>query len=479
MKILYSAKTDVGMVRTENQDAYGIDIVKDFFVVCDGMGGGAVGDFASRSAVEVILKSFVMLDKWQIKTITGNKLKGIDADIFRSIASIMLANRYLNNLTLKYPKLLGMGTTVVAARFEVETSLLHVYHTGDSRLYRIRDGVIDLLTKDHSKVNELIDAGKMQENEVATTEIQSMIIRALGTGSTVRVDYRAYFAKPEDFYIMCSDGLNSEISDAVIKNVVETNKDNLSTIVAELIRAANSAGGKDNTTVIALKVEDDGQLFAGPHNYVSNNYGGNVVTISDSGSEQYLFEDRLLSKFSKCFNIKVPKSAKAIRVFTNPVFISFLIVAIVFCVILTFSYYGKEVEKDFSKLTGNISGLKLDVRRVRSERVDLIMSAADRISRLELLQETIKQKNKYTSPLPNVQILIEEKTGLNKFVGISGESPLEIKLPKGDYTMTLSYSGYKMLDGDYNLVNSVNLVLELSEKLKFETVIMLQEKAKE
>ena len=128
----------------------------------------------------------------------------------------MLANRLLHNLTLKYPKLAGMGTTAVAARFERETGLMHIYHTGDSRIYRIRSGIIELLTKDHSKVNELIDEGKMREDEVKTAELQSMITRALGTGATVKVDYRALVVRPGDYYIMCSDGLNGEIDESSV-----------------------------------------------------------------------------------------------------------------------------------------------------------------------------------------------------------------------------------------------------------------------
>jgi protein phosphatase len=219
MKISYYAKTDVGAVRTENQDSYGINSEKKLFIVCDGMGGGAAGAFASKTAVEVMLKSFDKLTLDNIIAITGNG--GLNSENLRPAASIMLANRYLNNLTLKYPKLKGMGTTSVAVKFEPELSLLRVYHTGDSRVYRLRAGVLELLTKDHSKINELIDAGKMKEEDVKSAEIQSMITRAVGTDPTVKVDYTTYETKEGDCYIVCSDGLNSEINDTLIKEIIE------------------------------------------------------------------------------------------------------------------------------------------------------------------------------------------------------------------------------------------------------------------
>ncbi|MDR1926357.1 MAG: protein phosphatase 2C domain-containing protein, partial [Endomicrobium sp.] len=313
MKILYCAKSDIGLLRTENQDAYSIDAGNDFFILCDGMGGAGAGSFASADAAEVILKSFKTLDQKQIKTIVRCN-DDINVEILRPIASIMLANRHLYNLTLKYPKLAGMGSTVVAAKFESETALLHMYYVGDSRLYRIRADDIELLTKDHSKVNELIASGKACEDEIKNTEMQCIITRALGIESSVKIDYRAYVTNPGDYYIMCSDGLNGEIKDSDIKSIVETNKDNLFKIPLELIKAANKSGGRDNITVLTFKIEDDGQFFEIPKNYAEN-----VLTFSGSESKQYLFEDTILLKLSELFNIEVPKSMKMINVFTNPV----------------------------------------------------------------------------------------------------------------------------------------------------------------
>jgi protein phosphatase len=474
MKIQHYAKTDTGVVRKENQDAYGAAPSKNFFIVCDGMGGGAAGDFASKCAVEVMLKSFENLDASQIVSVVGKKFEEADPEIMRPIASIMLANRMLHNLTVKYPKLAGMGTTAVAARFEYETSLLHIYHVGDSRLYRIRGGVIELLTKDHSKVNELIDEGKMREEDVKNAEIQSMITRALGTGSTVKVDYKAVIAKPGDHYIMCSDGLNGEIEDAVIKGIVDIHKGNLNSISNELVLAANNAGGRDNTTVLALKVEDDGVPFVVPEYYAEK-----AVTVGDEDPLQSAAEDKILSKLGSSFSIDVPKSAKEVPVVTNPFFIGFFIALTASAAFLALSHFKSDKSKDFHELVGNVSGIRLDIRTPGDARTALILSMPDKISRLEMLKETVNGIEEYTVPLSNVQVLIEEKNGPNKFVGISAVSPLEVRLPKGDYTMTLSYPGYKILSKSYYLTYSIDISFELSGDLIPETVIMLPQKVGE
>ncbi|MDR2426053.1 MAG: protein phosphatase 2C domain-containing protein [Endomicrobium sp.] len=474
MKMVYYGKTDTGIVRKENQDAFGVGSDKNFFVVCDGMGGGAAGDFASRCAVEVILKTFESLDQSDIRSITGKRFENIDERLLRPAASIMLANRMLNNLTLKYPKLVGMGTTVVAARFDSKESLLHIYHTGDSRIYRIRGGIIELLTKDHSKVNELIDEGKMREDEVKTAELQSMITRALGTGATVKVDYRSVIVKPGDHYIMCSDGLNGEIDDSVIKGIVDIHRGNPNAIANELIMAANNSGGRDNTTVIVLKAEDDGMGFSVPEYYVQS-----IITIGEDDPLQSAAEDKIFSKYGKDFGIEVPKAAKEVNIFTNPLFIACISVALVISIIFLYSKCNKKREKEFHELTGNISGINLDIRTPNDERIIQILSTSDKISRLEILKEIVQDKDSYTVPLANVQVLIEEKTKPNKFVGLSSLVPLEIKLPKGDYKITLIYPEYKILTDNYYLTASIDISLELSGSLGYKTVIMLPEKAGE
>jgi protein phosphatase len=201
MIFLNCAKTDTGVLRTENQDSFGVCQDENFFFVCDGMGGGVAGDFASKYAVNVILSSFLKLSNEECFSIVGEDFALFNEKIIRPVASIKLANKALNNLTIRYPKLVGMGTTFTGVWFERETSLIHIYNVGDSRVYRVRNGSIKLLTEDHSKIKELIDNGKMTEEEAKTAEIQSMITRALGIMPTVKVDYKAEIVKPGDIYV--------------------------------------------------------------------------------------------------------------------------------------------------------------------------------------------------------------------------------------------------------------------------------------
>ena len=482
MRMLSFAKTDTGIVRKENQDAYGISSANDFFIVCDGMGGGAAGDFASKYAVDVMLKTYGTLDYEQIISVVGERFKEADPEIMRPIASIMLANRALYNLTLKFPKLAGMGTTVVAAKYEKETSLLHIYHSGDSRLYRIRSGMMELLTKDHSKVNELIDEGKMREEDIKSAEMQSMITRALGTGAFVKVDYKAVSVRSGDHYIMCSDGLNGEIEDIIIRGIVDIHRGNLQSISSELILAANNAGGRDNTTVLALKAEDDSFPYSVPDYYTDR-----PITISDEDPVQHSAEDKLLSKYAHLFTVPIPKSAKDGTLFSNPLFVAVIIVFICLGSFFAVSHFTSNKGKDFQELVGNVSGIKLDIRTPNDAYTKDIIEARKkalegknesiqsegRMKYVELWKDVLKNLQECTVPLSNVQILINEKEGINKFVGISATMPLEIRLPKGEYTMSLAYLDYKILnESNYFLINLKNISFEFSGDLLPETVIM-------
>ena len=165
MRILSAAKTSTGVVRTENQDFFGVKKENDFFFVCDGMGGGVCGDFASRYASDVILSLFDKITKKDGLKILGGQYSDYDENVLKHVSLIKTANRALYNMTKKYPKLAGMGTTCAGIWVEKEKNLVHIYNVGDSRVYRVRNGRIQLLTEDHSKIKELIDSGKMTAEE--------------------------------------------------------------------------------------------------------------------------------------------------------------------------------------------------------------------------------------------------------------------------------------------------------------------------
>ena len=141
--------TDTGVLRTMNQDyCFSSDTpignLPNLYIVCDGMGGGVAGDFASKCAVDVILSLYDRLNKQDCMDVLGYEFEQYDEEIIKPIALIKIANRQLNNLTKKYPKLTGMGTTCTGVWFDKKTNLVHIYNVGDSRVYRVRNGKIQL-----------------------------------------------------------------------------------------------------------------------------------------------------------------------------------------------------------------------------------------------------------------------------------------------------------------------------------------------
>ncbi len=468
MILLNSAKTDTGVVRTENQDFFGINQQADFFFVCDGMGGGVAGDFASKYAAEVILTSFLNLSAQECYDIAGETMSSFAQNIVRPAASIKLANRSLYNLTLKYPKLAGMGTTCAGVLFERNNSLLHIYNVGDSRVYRIRNGNMKLLSQDHSKIKELIDSGKMTEEEAKTAEIQSMITRALGISPTVKIDYKSELVKSGDIYLLCTDGLNGELSDFTINDIVNLHKPDVFAIANELILAANNSGGRDNTTVIVLYVQDE----YGVTPFESANIQQNMITSDDEKQSESEKEDIIIHKLEKYLKVPVPKLATQKRMVTNPLFLALMLVLFLIAGIFTYSLLSKTQQKSIVELTGNISGIKLNIRTLSREKMEEMHKTQDRVFKMQIYQDCLNNPDLFTVPMSNVTVMLES-AGQNKFMGLSGYIPLDIKLPKGKYLMTLTYPSYKIMDQNLQLKNSIGVYLENSGSLTDMLVIMI------
>lgn len=464
------ANTNVGMVRTENQDAFGCSPENNLFFVCDGMGGGVAGDFASKYAVDMILKSYNLIKKEDIYSICGKNFSGFNEKIVKPIACIKLANRALHNLTLKYPKLSGMGTTCTAVWFEKQTNLLHIYNVGDSRVYRIRNGVIKLLTEDHSKIQELLNSGKMTQADVKMAEIQSMITRALGTAPTVRVDYKAEIVRQGDIYVLCSDGLNGELSDFTISDIVNLNKPNVNSIAKELIMAANNAGGKDNTTVIALYAQEEEQESA----VTPDTFQKEIIISESENARQLSLEDDLIKKFSKNVKVPIPKLARKKNILKNPLVIALMLV--LFCIgsILLYATLSQKEEKNIEDLTGNISGMRIYVKTLEKSKIDELALAQDRVTKMQIVQDCINNSEDYTVPMSNVEVMIENNNQ-NLYMGLSSNTPLEVRLPKGKYVVTLTYPDYKVLNDKFELKESITVNLESSGSLTETLFIMLPE----
>ncbi len=474
MMILSSAQTSTGKVRTENQDCFGVKQESDFFFVCDGMGGGVAGDFASKCAVDVMLSLYDKIDKQDCLDILGNVYYNYDEDVLKPIALIKTANRYLYNLTKKYPKLSGMGTTCAGVWFDRDAGLVHIYNVGDSRVYRIRNGKIQLLTEDHSKIKELIDDGKMTQEDAKMAEIQSMITRALGIGKTVKVDYKSELVKNGDIYVLCTDGLNGELSDFTINDIVNLNKPDTSMIAGELITSANNAGGRDNTTVISVYIQDNFQIETA---YLNSEPTEEIVVFPDETKSNSDKEHSIIRKFERNFSVPVPKLATKKNILKSPIFIAVVLLLVLISAFFVYTaiFKDKGEQKSIVELTGNVSGLKLDIETFTADKLVEIKTIKDKVFKIQVVQEAYADPISSLTPMQNVTVSLSID-GQNKYMGLSSFRPLDIKLPKGTYDMTLSYPGYKILDKNLTLKDSLSVTLEVSDELTKMLIIMVPEK---
>ena len=246
-------KTDIGLVRTGNEDYLQLDPRNNVFAVFDGMGGHAAGEVASMTAAEIISTSFSHFQRELLEDETLAFGRTVPDTGTILVKSIRLANREIYNRAQSDSALSGMGTTVVA--LSLEADYMSIAHVGDSRAYKIEDRELVQLTKDHSWVQEMQDSQKIKLSEADVSVGKNVITRALGVRHDVEVDYRLLKVKAGDKFMLCSDGLcgfadNDEIFD-VIKRAEGKNEK----IVDLLVKMANDRGGMDNVTVAVIEIE--------------------------------------------------------------------------------------------------------------------------------------------------------------------------------------------------------------------------------
>jgi PPM family protein phosphatase len=228
-------RSDPGRQRTANEDSFVARA--PLFAVADGMGGAQAGEVASRIAAdsfEPAQRGDQPAEAW-----------------LRAIAEA--ANDRIHNLSQEDSSVSGMGTTLTAAMLEDDE--VTFAHVGDSRAYLYRDGELKLLTSDHSLVEELRRQGRLTDEQAEGHPQRSIITRALGPESEVEVDTMTQSARPGDIYLLCSDGLTTMVREERIAEILKEAPD-LDTAVAQLVREANEAGGRDNVTVVAFRLEE-------------------------------------------------------------------------------------------------------------------------------------------------------------------------------------------------------------------------------
>jgi PPM family protein phosphatase len=244
-----AAMTDVGVVRTNNEDNFGYDLRHGIFVVCDGMGGQAAGELASKIAVETVLNHYDLSADDRGTQVFGSGFGNVSEQANKLADSIQLANRAIYQAATQHAEQAGMGSTVVAV--SAEGSRFSIAHVGDSRIYLIRGAGIQLLTNDHSLVMEQVRRGLITPEEAENSKMQNVIVRALGTEESVEPDLADHEFRAGDILLLCSDGLSRFVKEGDIVEILR-HMTNLEKACEELIGSAKAGGSDDNITCMLL-----------------------------------------------------------------------------------------------------------------------------------------------------------------------------------------------------------------------------------
>jgi protein phosphatase len=240
-KIISASATDIGLRRTNNEDASLSLPELGLFALSDGMGGASAGEIASRYFIDTVCEVFKNQNH-----ATEERLCALAQEAFR------LSNQRIINHATEHPHDQGMGCTGELLIFHANRYLIG--HVGDSRIYLLRKGKLRQITKDHSLVQLQVDQGIITSEEAKMHPMKNIILRALGSNPTLPLDIIKGTVQLNDMFLLCSDGLSDMVDDKEIQNTLAS-RQTVEYKVQSLISAANSAGGKDNITVILCAVE--------------------------------------------------------------------------------------------------------------------------------------------------------------------------------------------------------------------------------
>src|SRR5690349_7186105 len=249
-----AGKTDVGSVRKNNEDSLGWDQRLGVYVVCDGMGGAQAGEVASKMAVDLVLAYFRQAQSSGVYPENGDLPPDASPAGKHLSSAIQHANAQIFEAGQTVDTQHGMGTTIVAAL--LRDGLLNIAHAGDSRVYRLRNGVLEQLTEDHSLVAEQVRRGMITAEQAETSDLQNIIIRALGSEEKLDPEIQDLVAQVGDLYLLATDGLTKLVRSEAIKSILE-NSHSLDAACEDLIQAAKDKGGDDNITCLLLRVVEE------------------------------------------------------------------------------------------------------------------------------------------------------------------------------------------------------------------------------
>lgn len=250
LTLMVAGRTDVGTVRTNNEDSFAYNTRLGIFVVCDGMGGHAAGEHASRIAVERILTYFRQNMHQQLRELVGHVFEGVSERANALASALQLANHAIHKEATENPDRAGMGSTVVAVR--VEGHQFSVAHIGDSRAYLLRSGMLQQLTSDHSFVTEQLNFGLMTAEEATHSEMQNVITRSLGVEDSVEPDLADHELAEGDVLLLCCDGLSRYVPNQRMIEIIQQ-AESLDGACEQLIEAAKTLGSDDNITCILIR----------------------------------------------------------------------------------------------------------------------------------------------------------------------------------------------------------------------------------
>ncbi|MEN3366763.1 MAG: family protein phosphatase [Burkholderiales bacterium] len=248
-----ASRTDTGRIRSKNEDAIAVSGMYGIAILADGMGGYSAGEVASRIATDVIRESLEEgLDRLEsqlqdLLTTRGRQLQNL------MVESIQRANSAVIEAARVQPEYQGMGTTLVTALFHEDKVI--IAHVGDSRAYRFRQGELTQITRDHSLLQEQIDAGLISPEWARFSQNKNLVTRALGVDAEMEVEIHDHQTEPEEVYLLCSDGLSDMLTDEEMRDILLMHGASLQGACDALVQKANQNGGHDNISAILVKVQ--------------------------------------------------------------------------------------------------------------------------------------------------------------------------------------------------------------------------------
>ncbi|MGZ8210915.1 MAG: Stp1/IreP family PP2C-type Ser/Thr phosphatase [Burkholderiales bacterium] len=240
-----AARTDRGRVRSINEDCVAARAEAGFAVLADGMGGHNAGEVASQMAVRLIAE-WLEQRRADMGTVDGSAARSLLA------SAIERANAEVFKAGAEQARYRGMGTTIVAALWH--GAAVTLAHVGDSRAYRLRKGTLEVITRDHTLVQEQLERGLITLAQARIAANRNVLTRAVGTDTVVEIDFGTHDVEPQDLYLLCSDGLHDMLSERAIEETLAAGAHDPGLGAESLVRRANEAGGLDNVSVVLVRV---------------------------------------------------------------------------------------------------------------------------------------------------------------------------------------------------------------------------------